>query len=141
MPSPLSKFMPYAHLLDQENCSPQLVKTQSLVSVDDKRTILAALGGDDGVFTLLIQTTFKRTADFIRQNHLNSYDTTNYARVLDFIRNGSDTRPPGNTPAHDDARPTQDSQRETAPTACKSAPRVQSRPGGDRRKVRLTKES
>lgn len=141
MPSPLSKFMPYAHLLDQENCSPQLVKTQSLVSVDDKRTILAALGGDDGVFTLLIQTTFKRTADFIRANHLNSYDTTNYARVLDFIRNGSDTRPAGDAVTHHDPRPTQDSQRPTETASSKPAASLKGRPRGDGRKVRVTKES
>lgn len=95
MSSSVRKLLPYNHLMDPVNDNPRMAKVQALVSSDDKRTVLASLGGDDGVLTLTIQHAFKRTAEFIRSNGLNAYDPDNYARVIAFIRDGSDTCPSG----------------------------------------------
>lgn len=78
--------------IDQETDSP--VKLQVWVSQRDKRTILAAVG-DDGVFTFVIRTQFQRLAEFIRTNDLTSYDNpdASLTRIVQFVRNGTDTRP------------------------------------------------
>lgn len=94
--------LPYAHLFDPKNSSPAMRKVQALVSADDKRTVLSALGGDDGILTFLIQHSFLRTAEFIRKNKLNVYDSSNYSRIVNFIRNGTDTCPSGDAPVSND---------------------------------------
>lgn len=85
--------LPYAHLLDKSTDNQHLIKVQSLISREDKRAILAILGGDDGIYSYIIQTAFVRTADYIRSQNLSFYDASSRSRVLDFIRNGSDTCP------------------------------------------------
>jgi hypothetical protein len=67
------------------------IKLQTWVSNNDKRTVMSAVA-DDGVHTFIIRTTYKRIADFIRTNDLTSYDPASYARIVEFVRNGTDTR-------------------------------------------------
>ena len=66
------------------------VKLQVWVSLRDKRTIMAAIG-DDGIFTFVIRTQFKRLVNFIQKHDLTSYDPTSIARIVEFVRNGTDT--------------------------------------------------
>lgn len=100
MSSSVRTLLPYSHLMDPNRGNPLMAKVQALVSSDDKRTVLAALGGDDGVLTLTIQFAFKHTADYIRSHGLNHYDPSNYDRVLAFICNGPDSHPSLHTPSH-----------------------------------------
>lgn len=93
-----------------------MAKVQALIAADDKRTVLASLGGDDGVLTLVIQSAFFNAAKFIRANSLNHYDPTNYSIVLNFIRNGADTRPTISPPSHPLPGRVEDSQPTSPPT-------------------------
>jgi hypothetical protein len=101
--------------MDHANGNPLMAKVQALVSADDKRTVLASLGGDDGVLTFVIQYAFKHAADYIRSNHLNTYDPANYIAIVEFIRNGAYPRSTGPSPSHPHPRTTEGSER-TAPS-------------------------
>ena len=59
------------------------IKVQVWVSQRDKRTILSAVG-DDGVFTFVIRTAFKRLADFVTTNDIKSYDPASFNRFKMF---------------------------------------------------------
>lgn len=67
-----------------------LCKVQVWVSRRDKRAILSAVG-DDGVFTFVIRTQFKRLANYVTTNDLKSYDPTDFDRFVNFVCNGSNT--------------------------------------------------
>jgi hypothetical protein len=133
--------LPYASLLDTDNGSPQLKKVQALVSADDKRTVLSALGGDDGILTFLIQHSFQRTASFIRQNKLNVYDSANHSRILDFIRNGSDPRPSGDAVVVDDSRAVTGNKHPSTPARSVSTTARKSRARGSKAKETSQNES
>lgn len=69
-----------------------LVKLQTWVPQSHKRTILAAIG-DDGVFTFVIATTFKRLAEYVNTHNLTAGSPADFKRFVEFVRNGTDTRP------------------------------------------------
>jgi hypothetical protein len=116
--------LPYAHLLDRKNDSPEMRKISVMVSVDDKRTITAALAGDDAIYSFIVQHAFQQTAEFIRINNLNVYNTHAHQRILNFIRNRTDTRPAGDPVALDDAGSVKTSQpTPPATSSVSSAPR------------------
>lgn len=69
-----------------------LVKLQTWVPQSYKRTILAAIG-DDGVFTFVIATTFKRLAEYVNTHNLTAGSPADFKRFVEFVRNGADPRP------------------------------------------------
>lgn len=83
----------------------QLTKVQVWVSLRDKRRILSAVG-DDGVFTFVIRTQFQRLAQFIKDNDINSFDPSGFDRFVNFVRNGTDSRPDRVAAVFDDTRAT-----------------------------------
>lgn len=96
--NPIEQLCPYRNV-DTDKCS----RIQGDVSTIDKNTILSAVP-DRGVYNLLIQSAVKRTADFIRDNHINYYDSTDQSRVIDFICHGTDQRVDRTAVAHVDTR-------------------------------------
>lgn len=70
--------------------SDSYTKVQCDVSLRDKRTILSAVA-DDGIYTFIMAHTFSRLATFIRLHDIKSYDSSSRERLLEFIRNGTDT--------------------------------------------------
>lgn len=92
-----------------------LVKLQVWVSQNDKRTILSAIG-DDGVFTFVIRTQFQRLTHFIRTNDLTSYNPADFTRLVEFVRNGTDTCVNRNAPAQHDTRTASGVQHKDAAT-------------------------
>lgn len=124
----LKDLLPYRHL----DKIAQMTQAQAQVSIDDKRTIRAALGGDDAILSLVIQTAFHRTAKFIRDNGLNIYDTASFDRILTFIRDGADTCAVGHSPLVHVPRELANSEPTLAPTPCFAASLVKSDKGGER---------
>ena len=125
-----------------------MAKTQADVLAADKRTVCAALGGDDGILTFVIQSAFFRTAKFIRDHGYNLYDPVNYAAIVAFVRtgvdptaapasdglrNGADSRPIGHTAPRDDARADKGGQPTAASTQSRTADRRQSDQGREQR--------
>ena len=71
------------------------------ISQNDKRAVLGALG-DDGCYEFVVATTFRRLADFIRANDLHCSSPADITRTIEFVRNGTDTRPDRDAPALND---------------------------------------
>ncbi len=130
MPS-LRDQLPYASPIRSSD-DPLMCRLQSYILLADKRTVLAAVGGDDAIISYVFQHAFKRTADFIRANGLNLYDPANYNRVLAFIRDGSDTCPSGNANVQHDVGPSESSQSKTSPASSVNKSSGQVSPRGAR---------
>lgn len=135
MPS-IRSTLPYAHLWDPKNGHPDMGKVQAYVSLADKRTVVAALGGDDSILTFVIQHAFEQTAEFIRLHGLNTYTSDNHERVLRFIRDRAPARAPRLPASSVDAGPGADSQPASSSVPRKSAVGDKSDPGRVRRDVK-----
>lgn len=93
-----------------------LTKTQSWVSLRQKRIILSAVG-DDGIFTFITRIAFERTAKFIQDNDIQSYDPSKFNLLIDFIRNGTDPRVDRSSSICNEPRATSGVQCKTPSTA------------------------
>lgn len=107
----LRTLLPY-HLTPEAN----LAKVQCFIDLDHKRRIISAMGGNDSILTLIIQSAFLRTHDFIVSNKLDLYDPESFARIIHFVRYGTDLRATGDSASHSVASRGTDSQ-PTPPTA------------------------
>lgn len=122
--SSIRNILPYRSVSDEH-----MTKVQAHVAITDKRTVLSALGGDDGILTFVIQHAFLRTATFIRSNGLNLYDPANYDRLIQFVRDGSDpcavrcAAPHADAGATPNREPTPPPTPRVAPTSRKSRER------------------
>lgn len=103
-------------------------KTQSWVSLSDKRTILAAIG-DDGIFTLITRVTYARLAEFIRSQSITAYDPQSHKRLLEFICDGTDPRVARNPIDRNEPGAAQSLQHPPTPTPCITSGASESRKG------------
>lgn len=130
MSSSLRGLLPYNHLSEEH-----FGTVQTRVNNDDKRCVISALGGDNAILALIVQLAFKRTADFIRNNNLQIYDSANHARILDFIRNGTDPRATGEAPAYSNTTGSADNQPTSPSDASNPSTHGQGTTRGERREV------
>lgn len=123
----MSSIRPYLPYKDVPE--PDLTRVCGAVASDDKRTVVASVGGDDGILTFLIQSAFKHTAKYIRENGLNFPDPDNYKRIVAYVQSGAavghgdsaDSRPNRNAANKSAARPAKGRKSKTPPASSEPA--------------------
>lgn len=95
MASSIRTILPYKSVAESDLC-----RIQGYIPIDTKRRIIGAMGGDDSVLSLIVQTAFQKVNDHIVANSLLAYSSEQSARIVDFIRHGSNTCAAVNPPAH-----------------------------------------
>jgi len=124
-------------LIPTLDASDSYTRVQCDVSLRDKRTILSAVA-DDGIYTFIMAHTFSRISTFIRLHDIKSYDSSQRERLLEFIRNGTDTCANRSAADIHESRTTQGLQH-TAPSTS-SKPSSPSAGGSKRKQGKETKE-
>lgn len=127
----LSDLSPYRSLSEDEIC-----RIQAWVSLRDKRTILAAMGGDDSILSFIVQHAYSQTATFIRTHGLTAYDSApDHAKLLDFIRDRTAPRATRDTAPSAPAGPAEDCQPTAPSIPSQPAQRDQVNPRGVRKQA------
>ena len=87
--------LPYSTLEEEQLC-----RVQADISREDKRTVVTALGSDPGIHALVIQHAYFNLAKYIRAHGLNDYASFNPTAIVDFLRDGTNSRAVSEAPAH-----------------------------------------